>query len=96
MKNTDNFQPVKSKHKVSIVMVTWNAAKFLPFVLDSIQKQSLKDYNVLIIDNASIDDTVDLIQNKYFPLVKFVKQRENSGFARGYSVCTFIICYSVP
>jgi len=80
-----NLTP-KRKSKVSIIIVTWNAEKFIPYVLDSIAKQTFKDYDVLIVDNASIDGTVKMLENKYSAKVKVVKQKNNLGFSKAYNL----------
>ena len=41
--------------KLSIHIVTWNSMRFLPDLLESIMGQTYKDFNVLVIDNASTD-----------------------------------------
>ena len=41
----------------SIVIPAYNAEKFMTECLDSIFKQTFKDYEVLIVDNGSIDNT---------------------------------------
>ncbi len=74
------------KKKVSIVIVTWNAAKFIPFVIDSIEKQNFKDYEVLVIDNSSLDETVNILSQKYKDKVKIVKQKKNLGFSKAYNL----------
>jgi glycosyltransferase involved in cell wall biosynthesis len=50
--------------KISIITVTYNAASFLEKTLQSIFNQTSKDFECLIIDGASTDGTLDII-NKY-------------------------------
>lgn len=73
------------KNRVSIIIVTWNAAKFIPFVIDSIIRQSFKDYEVLVIDNSSLDNTVSVLKQKYKDNVKLVEQKKNLGFSKAYN-----------
>ena len=40
---------------------------------------------VLVVDNASADDTVEMVEAK-FPWVKLIKSKENLGFAKGNNV----------
>ena len=43
---------------VSIVVVTWNSAPFLPRCLDGIRRQTHRNVELIIVDNASSDDSV--------------------------------------
>jgi GT2 family glycosyltransferase len=49
-----------------------------------IYKQNFQDFEILIIDNGSTDDTISLI-NERFPQLKIVKHRENLGFAKAHN-----------
>ena len=67
---------------VSIIIVSWNSKKYLPRCLESLQKQSYKDFDVIIIDNGSSDDGVIGIQERYADLnIQFKRLKENMGFA---------------
>ncbi|MDO8669220.1 MAG: glycosyltransferase family 2 protein [Candidatus Buchananbacteria bacterium] len=67
--------------KVTIQIVTWNSLKYLPFVLESIFNQTYRDFQVLVIDNNSQDETVDFIRKNY-PEVTVFKNKKNLGFAK--------------
>lgn len=43
---------------ISIIIPTYNAQKYLPKLLKSIKSQSLKEYELMIIDSSSKDETV--------------------------------------
>lgn len=67
--------------KVTIQIVTFNGMKYLPDCLASIYNQTYKDFQVLIIDNDSQDETVKFIKNNY-PEIAVFKNNKNIGFAR--------------
>ncbi|MDD4606799.1 MAG: glycosyltransferase family 2 protein [Patescibacteria group bacterium] len=73
-----------STTKVAISLVTWNAVKYLPWCLDSVLNQTFKDYEILIIDNASTDGTVDFIRQNY-PNLKVVVNKNNLGFSQAHN-----------
>ena len=56
-----NFKP---SPLISIVIPTYNHAKFLDKALVSIINQTYKNWETIIVDNQSIDDTYKVI-NKY-------------------------------
>jgi len=61
---------------VSIVVVTWNSAAFLPRCLDGITQQTYQDTELIIVDNASGDGPV-------FPAnATLIRNDRNLGFAR--------------
>jgi GT2 family glycosyltransferase len=70
--------------KVSIQIVTFNSLKFLPECLKSIFNQTFKDFFVLIIDNASNDETVKYLEDN-FPQIKIIKNSKNLGFAKAHN-----------
>ncbi|MCD0112403.1 glycosyltransferase family 2 protein, partial [Streptococcus agalactiae] len=49
--------------KVNILMDTYNGANFLAQQIESIQKQTFKEWNLLIRDDGSSDKTCDIIRN---------------------------------
>ena len=46
----------------SIITVTYNAAKVLGPTLESVKEQSFRDFEYLVIDGASTDDTLQLVE----------------------------------
>lgn len=71
--------------KIAIIIVTYNGEIYIRACLDSILKQSYKEFDIIVVDNASTDHTVDIIQ-KYCPLVKLICLDKNIGFAGGNNV----------
>ncbi|WPG03349.1 glycosyltransferase family 2 protein [Streptococcus agalactiae] len=49
--------------KVNILITTYNGEKFLAQQIESIQKQTFKEWNLLIRDDGSSDKTCDIIRN---------------------------------
>jgi len=69
--------------KISIQIVTFNSKRFLKDCLDSIFRQSLQDFSVLVIDNASNDGSFDFVKNNYSS--EKIKQ-EFGSFSRLFAV----------
>lgn len=65
---------------VSIVIVNWNGAKYLPICLDAVNSQTFTDYEVIVVDNASSDQSADDIEVQW-PGVRVERLDENVGFA---------------
>lgn len=69
----------------SIIIVNWNAKSYLKGCIDSVLSQSFTDYEVILVDNASSDDSVDFVKNN-FPQVTIIQNKENVGFAEGNNI----------
>ncbi len=48
--------------KISIIMPVFNAANFIQGCIDSILKQTLKDWELIIINDGSTDNTLNILQ----------------------------------
>jgi GT2 family glycosyltransferase len=69
---------------IAINIVTWNSLPYLRFCLESIKQQTLKNFSILIIDNASTDGTLEFLEKQY-PEITVIKNTANLGFARAHN-----------
>lgn len=67
---------------VSVIVVNWNGRHHLAECLDSLAAQSYRNFEVVLVDNGSVDGSVDYVRREY-PWVKLVPLTDNSGFAEG-------------
>ncbi|TAN64841.1 MAG: glycosyltransferase family 2 protein [Methylobacter sp.] len=66
---------------VSVIIVNWNGAEFLNQCLSALMAQTLKPYEIILLDNDSSDGSVDIVQR--FSFVRLIALAQNTGFARG-------------
>lgn len=71
--------------RASIIIVVWNGEPYLRDCLESILSQRGPEDEVIVVDNASTDHSVRLVQEG-FPQVKVIKNHYNLGFAGGANV----------
>lgn len=73
----------KNSHKteISVIIPNFNGANFLSNCLSSLQKQTFKNFDVIVVDNGSTDNSVNLTKNSY-PWVRLIELSENTGFAK--------------
>lgn len=64
--------------KVSVLMPAYNAEKYIAEAIESILSQTFKDFEFIIIDDASTDETWDIIQ-KYSKLDNRIKSYQNES-----------------
>lgn len=49
--------------KVSILMAVYNTAPYLPQSLDSLLNQTMGDFQVICVDDASTDDSLKVLES---------------------------------
>ena len=67
---------------VSVTIVTFNSAPFIAKCLRYVFEQDFPDIEVIVIDNASSDGTVEVL-SQFASRIRLVCNRENVGFAAG-------------
>ena len=72
--------------KVSVVMCTYNGARFLKEQLDSIINQTYPIYELIIIDDCSSDDTILILETyaKEKSFIKVFQNRKNLGINENF------------
>jgi len=63
--------------EVSVIIPTYNSARYLVEAIDSVLAQTYKDFEVLVIDDGSTDDT-ESVMSKYGSPVRYIRQK-NGG-----------------
>lgn len=66
---------------LSIIIVNYNGRRFLKECLDSIGQFADVTHEIIIVDNASLDGSVEFLKRD-FPGVKVIAGKENIGFGR--------------
>lgn len=77
----------KYKNELAVIIVNYNTRQLLDDCLASVYKadQPKGGFQVVVVDNASADDSMDMVAKKY-PKVISIKNSENLGFAKGNNV----------
>ena len=70
---------------VSIIILNFNGINHLKTCLDSMQNQSFRNFEVILVDNGSTDGSVDFLKDNY-PWVKLIELPSNTGFATGNNI----------
>lgn len=83
-----NARPTSSRPAtpaLSAIVLCWNGAPFVSACLTSLLTQTLREIEIIVVDNASTDDTVTLVEHAY-PQVTLIRNARNLGFAGGMNV----------
>lgn len=79
---------MQSKYKevplVSIIMPAYNAEKFIKQAIISVQNQTVKNWELLVIDDCSTDSTIEIVEKirSKDSRIKLFKNKENLGSAK--------------
>jgi GT2 family glycosyltransferase len=65
---------------VSVIIVNYNGKIYLDECLDSLKSTTYQNFEILVVDNNSSDQSSDLIKRRY-PYVKLIELKKNQGFA---------------
>jgi GT2 family glycosyltransferase len=74
---------ISCQHDTAVVILSYNGKKWHEQFLPLIVSEASSGYDVIIVDNASTDDTLQYVQEN-FPTVKTVQIQINRGFSNGY------------
>lgn len=67
---------------VSVVIPNYNGKKYLETCMKSLMKQSLKPEEIIIVDNASKDGSIEYIKEEFKEKVTLICLDENYGFSK--------------
>ena len=66
---------------VSVIVPNYNGVRHLPVVLAALHRQRFTDFEVIVVDDASSDDSVALLESAY-PDIRLIVNRHNAGFVQ--------------
>jgi glycosyltransferase involved in cell wall biosynthesis len=66
---------------VSVIMPTFNRAAHVGAAIESVRAQTMRDWELLVVDDASTDDTEGAVARIGDPRVRYVRQARNAGDA---------------
>ena len=66
---------------VSIIMPTYNCARFIRESIDSVLAQTYTNWELIIVDDSSTDNTAEMIANFNDPRIHYLRNEQNEGAA---------------
>ncbi len=64
---------------VTVVIPTYNGARFIRMALESVFVQTQLPEEIILVDDSSTDETVEIVSNA-FPQVTLIRRFQNGGF----------------
>lgn len=66
---------------VSVIMPSWNTGKFIAESIDSVLAQTYENWELIIVDDCSTDNTDEVVAGYHDPRIRYFKNEQNSGAA---------------
>lgn len=67
--------------KLSIIIATYNSSSVIGACLDSIATQTFQDYEVIVVDGASSDDTLKVVKSYAIPALKLISEPDDGVYS---------------
>jgi len=78
---------MSSKPKVSVLIPAYNYAHYLGVVICSILSQTLTDWELIICDDCSTDNTEEVVNKYHDPRIRYFKNPRNLGLWGNFNQC---------
>ncbi len=73
-----------SMNTLVVSLVTFNGAAHVQHCLNSLKRQTLRDFALVVFDNASTDSTIDIVR-EWAPHARIIQSKKNVGFGVGHN-----------
>ena len=73
--------------RVSVIMATYNGASFIRQSVVSLLAQTLRDFELIIVDDCSTDGTVEILKGILDSRIRIIRNAENVGVVRSRNRC---------
>ena len=75
----------KDRPKVTVIILNWNGKEDTLECLASVKKIDYSNFEILLVDNGSVDDSVEAV-SEHYPDVTLLQTGDNLGYAGGNNV----------
>jgi glycosyltransferase involved in cell wall biosynthesis len=72
--------------KISVILPVYNTEKFIGQAIDSILGQTFQDFELIIIDDCSTDNSVTIIQSYTDKRIIFIGKSQNTGYTNSLNL----------
>jgi len=78
-KEVDIKMPLSHKPKVSVIIPSYNHEKFIGEAIESVLNQTYQDFELIIIDDCSHDNSINVIEKFKSEKIRFFRNEKNMG-----------------
>lgn len=76
----------KNKPKISVILPVYNAGAFIKDSVGSILNQSVKDFELIVLDDCSTDNTLEIIEQFGDPRIVIHRNERNLGLTKTLNI----------
>ncbi|NLW46403.1 MAG: glycosyltransferase family 2 protein, partial [Firmicutes bacterium] len=76
---------MRDNHKLTVAIPTYNRANYLRYAIDSVLSQSYEDFELIILDNASEDDTKSVVEFFKDDRIQYIRNNINIGMEKNFN-----------
>ncbi len=73
------------RNLVSIIIINRNGERFLNGCIESVKKQSYNKIEIILIDNASVDESLPFVQNNHKDIT-IIADSNNEGYSKAANI----------
>lgn len=73
---------MENEGSVTVVVVNWNNRDLLRECLFSLRRQTYRNFHVIVVDNGSIDGSLEMLDSEFGGFAYLIKNSKNHGFCR--------------
>ncbi len=70
---------IKHNPTVNVIIPTYNRAHFVGRAIKSVLNQTYQDFEIIVDDDASIDNTEEVVKSFNDGLIKYIRHKRNEG-----------------
>ena len=75
---------------ISICIPTYNSERYISECINSVLNQTYKNFEIIISDNSSNDNTLKIIESFNDPRIKIFKNKKNVGLGKNFNIaCSY-------
>lgn len=76
------FKSNKMKYeKIGVILVNYNGKLYNEECIESIKKSKYNNYHIYVVDNASTDNSIEILEEKFANDITIIKNNDNLGFS---------------
>lgn len=73
---------MENEKSVTVIVVNWNNRDLLRECLFSLRRQTYRNFHVIVVDNGSMDNSIEMLDSEFAGFAYLIKNSKNHGFCR--------------